>query len=179
MVDAEVALHFRVAYNAPTSLWVCRRPLLRTVPLYDMREEYYSPKDKCVPLLHGCPRVADLQRGRALEDQAPSWGNQLVVLTVFSFTLASCISSAQIVNESASGGTALYTYIEEQDVLSSPGRRDALRLLEEKCPAGYRISREGEIPRVDQAVDRAWMGQLSRDGQVTREKRWAIQFSCK
>ena len=32
---------------------------------------------------------------------------------------------------------------------------------------------------VDQAVDRAWMGQLSRDGQVSREKRWAIQFACK
>jgi hypothetical protein len=144
-----------------------------------MREEYYPRKDESEPLLQSSLGVADLQRGHALEAQAPSWGNQLVVLTVFSFTLASCISSAQIVNESASGGTVLYTYVEEQDVLSSPGRRDALHLLEEKCPAGYRISREGEIPRVDQAVDRAWMGQLSRDGQVTREKRWAIQFSCK
>jgi hypothetical protein len=101
------------------------------------------------------------------------------MLIAFSCTLASCLPNAQIVNESASGGTALYTYVEEQDVLSSPERRDALRLLEEKCPAGYRISREGEVPRVDQAVDRAWMGQLSRDGQVSREKRWAIQFACK
>lgn len=73
----------------------------------------------------------------------------------------------------------LYAYLEEQDVLSSPERREALRLLAEKCPTGYRISREGEVARIDQAVDRAWMGQLSRDGQVSRERRWAIQFACK
>ena len=73
----------------------------------------------------------------------------------------------------------LYSYVEEQDVLTSPGRQDALRRLEDKCPIGYRIVREGEVPRVDAAVDRAWRGQVSRDGQVSREKRWAIQFACK
>ena len=132
-------------------------------------------------------RVARLQYGRAglgqareePEPQAPSRGNQLVVLVVFSLALASCVSNAQMVNETATGGTALYSYVEEQDVLTSPGRQDALRLLEEKCPTGYRISQEGEVPRVDLAVDRAWMGQLSRDGQVSRERRWAIQFACK
>jgi hypothetical protein len=110
---------------------------------------------------------------------APSLGIQLIVLVVVSFTLASCIPYAQLVNETATGGTILYSYVEEQDVLTSPGRKDALLLLEEKCPAGYRIAREGEVPRIDQVVDRAWMGQVSRDGQVSRERRWAIQFSCK
>jgi hypothetical protein len=101
------------------------------------------------------------------------------VLLGLSFTLASCAPNAQLTNETAMGGTALYSYVEEQDVLTSPGRRDALRLLGEKCPAGYRISREGEVPRIDQAVDRAWMGQISSNGQVSREKGWAIQFACK
>ena len=152
-----------------------------------MREEYYPRKDTFVPRLQSSTRVASLQRGRAStyqahkgpEPQKLSLGNQLVVLIVFSFTLASCAPNAQLVNEAATGGTALYSYVEEQDVLTSPGRQDALRLLGEKCPTGYRISREGEVPRVDQAVDRAWMGQVSRDGQVSREKRWAIQFACK
>ena len=152
-----------------------------------MREEYYPQKDTVVsPLQHGS-RVVNLHPWQAwlgethkgFEPHAPSVGNQLAVLIVFSFTLASCIPHAQIVNETSTGGTAVYTYVEEQDVLTSPGRKDALLLLEEKCPAGYRISGEGEIPRIDQAVDRAWMGQLSRDGQVSREKRWAIQFACK
>ena len=127
------------------------------------------------------------QRRRTVLDQSPeklaphvlSWRSQLIMLVAVSFTLASCIPHAEFVNETATGGTVLYTYVEEQDVLTSSGRQDALRLLAEKCSAGYRISREGEIPRVDQAVDRAWMGQLSRDGQVSREKRWAIQFACK
>jgi hypothetical protein len=152
-----------------------------------MREEYYPQKDNVVLPLRSGSRIANLQGGRAWLDQAhkgsephaPSLGNHLAVLIVLSFTLASCIPHAQIVDETATGGTALYSYVEEQDVLTSPGRQDALRLLGEKCPAGYRISREGEVPRIDQAVDRAWMGQLSRDGQVSREKRWAIQFACK
>jgi hypothetical protein len=152
-----------------------------------MREDYYPRKDNFVSPLQSGSRVANLQRGRASLDQAhkgtgshePSLGSQLVVLVVLSLTLASCAPNAQLVNETATGGTALYSYVEEQDVLTSPGRQDALRLLGEKCPAGYRISREGEVPRIDQAVDRAWMGQISSNGQVSREKRWAIQFSCK
>jgi hypothetical protein len=84
-----------------------------------------------------------------------------------------------MINETATGGTVIYQYIEEQDVLTSRGRKDALRLLEGKCPHGYRISREGQIAQVDQAVDRAWMGQVSRDGQPSKERRWAIQFVCK
>lgn len=152
-----------------------------------MSEEYYPRKDTFVPPLQSGTTIANLQRGRASIYQArkrpgfhePSLGSQLVVLIVLSLTLASCVPHAQIVNETTTGGTALYSYVEEQDVLTSPGRKDALRLLGEKCPAGYRISREGEVPRVDQAVDRAWMGQVSRDGQVSREKRWAIQFACK
>jgi hypothetical protein len=152
-----------------------------------MRDDYYSLKDNFVPRLQSGTTIANLQRGRASLDQAhkgtephtPSFGNQLVVLTVFSFTLASCAPNAQVVNETATGGTVLYSYVEEQDVLTSPGRQDALRLLEEKCQAGYRISREGEVPRIDEAVDRAWMGQISSNGQVSREKRWAIQFACK
>lgn len=98
---------------------------------------------------------------------------------MLSFTLVSCTQNAQLVNETATGGTVIYSYVEEQDVLTSPGRHDALRLLEDKCSTGYRIAREGEVPRVDPAVDRAWRGQISRDGQVSREKRWAIQFVCK
>jgi len=130
-----------------------------------MREGDYQRKDRLPP---HCPEASER-----------AWGKQLALLAVLSLALASCATNAQLVNETASGGTLLYPYIDEQDVLSSPERRDALRMLSEKCPAGYRISREGEVPRIDEAVDRAWMGQLSRDGQVSRERRWAILFTCK
>jgi hypothetical protein len=132
-----------------------------------MREDYYYPrKDK--NLIPNSPK-----------HRAPAWGGQLVALVVLSMTLANCAPTADMVAETATGGAVLYSYIEEQDVLSSPGRKDALVLLDEKCPAGYHVVREGEVPRIDRAVDRAWMGQVSRDGQVSREKHWAIQFVCK
>ena len=176
MDDGEVALQIRVDYNAPPHFGYAEGHHISPSPC--MREDYYPRKDTCVSRLQS-GRASIYQAHKGPEPHKLSVGSQLVVLLVFSFTLASCIPHAQIVNETATGGTVLYSYVEEQDVLTSPGRKDALLLLEEKCPAGYRISREGEVPRVDQAVDRAWMGQVSRDGQVSREKRWAILFSCK
>jgi hypothetical protein len=152
-----------------------------------MRKASNPLKDNCVPPLQSGTMVASLQYGRSSIYQAHKWpvfhepslGKQLVGLVVFSFLVASCTPSARIVNETATGGTVLYSYVEEYDVLTSPGRKDALRLLDEKCPTGYRISREGEVPRISKAVDRAWMGQVSSNGQVSREKDWAIQFACK
>lgn len=90
-----------------------------------------------------------------------------------------CASSAKMLRESENGGTIVYPYFDEQDVLSSPNRRDALRLLEAKCPGGSRITREGQIPRISQAVDETWKGQVSGNGQVSRELQWAIQFTCR
>ena len=180
-----MAPHIRVDYNVPPPFWYTEGQHISPFPC--MREEYYLRTDTYIPRLQGSTTITSLQRRHASiyqahkgpEPQKRSLGNQLVVLVVFSFTLVSCASNAQLVNETATGGTVLYSYVEEQDVLTSPGRHDALLLLGEKCPAGYRISREGEVPSVGQAVDRAWMGQVSRDGQVSREKRWAIQFTCK
>jgi hypothetical protein len=115
----------------------------------------------------------------SLQSHESAWGKQLVVLVGLSLLLAGCGSNVEIVNETPLGGTVVYPYIEEQDVLTSQERKDAIRLLSEKCPAGFRISHEGEVSRIDQGVDRAWMGQISRDGQVSRERRWAILFTCK
>jgi hypothetical protein len=180
-----VAQHIRVDYNVPPPFWYAEGYYFSPFPC--MREDYYLRKNICVPRLQSGTTITSLQRGRASIYQAhkgpethePSLGSRLIVLIVFTFTLASCASNAQLVNETATGGTVLYSYIEEQDVLTSQGRQDALRFLGEKCPAGYRISREGEVPRISQAVDRAWMGQISSNGQVSREKDWAIQFACK
>jgi hypothetical protein len=93
--------------------------------------------------------------------------------------MCGCASSAKLLIESDQGGTVVYPYVNDQDVLSSTNRRDALRLLDAKCPGGYRIAREGQVPRISQVVDQTWKGQVSGDGQVSRERQWAIQFTCK
>lgn len=87
--------------------------------------------------------------------------------------LAGCASQARLVNETATGGAIVYPFLYEQDVLSSSSRRDALQLLAKKCPSGYRIVREGETARINQAIDKAW------NGQISSEKLWTIQFTCK
>lgn len=106
------------------------------------------------------------------------WGLPMAGVCAMAVILG-CASSARMLTESENGGTIVYPYFDEQDVLSSPARRDALRLIEAKCPAGSRISREGQIPRISQAVDQTWKGQVSGNGQVSREMQWAIQFTCR
>lgn len=92
---------------------------------------------------------------------------------VLMIMLAGCASQARLVKETATGGTITYPVLHEQDVLSSTGRYDALQLLEKKCSNGYRIIREGETARINQAIDKAW------NGQIPPEKIWTIQFECK
>ncbi|HSE59587.1 MAG TPA: hypothetical protein VLA99_12870, partial [Nitrospiraceae bacterium] len=60
----------------------------------------------------------------------------------------------------------------ESDILTSAGRRDAVRMIREKCPNGSRIVKEGAIPKVSEAADRAWRGQMGND------RLWGIQFTC-
>src|ERR1043165_10090981 len=51
------------------------------------------------------------------EEYHPRKANILIVLIV-SMALASCASNVRIINETATGGTVLYPYIEEQEVLT-------------------------------------------------------------
>jgi hypothetical protein len=75
-------------------------------------------------------------------------------------------------SETPRGGTITYSIKDEGEVLSSPARRDALALIEEKCGKDYRIVREGRVARVNQRADRIWQG------QITEEMVWAVQFTC-
>jgi hypothetical protein len=57
--------------------------------------------------------------------------------------------------------------------MGSRHRRDALQLMERKCPAGYTVVKEGEV---------AGYGSMSsvegHEGEATG-RRWGIQFRCK
>ena len=77
-----------------------------------------------------------------------------------------------MLRDTPAGGVVSYPFETESDVLTTAGRRAALRLVGEKCPHGYRIVKEGEVPKVSKKADRAWRGQISRD------RLWAIEFTC-
>lgn len=85
---------------------------------------------------------------------------------------AGCGHEATLVRDTADGGLVSYRYQTDGEVLASQGRRDAFRLIGNKCPAGSRIVQEGEIPKVSKAADRAWRGQMGTD------RLWGIQFIC-
>jgi hypothetical protein len=87
--------------------------------------------------------------------------------------LDGCGHEASLQRETPTGGLVTFSFQSEADILSSAGRRDALRLMEEKCPSGAGIIKEGELPKVSRAADRAWGPQIGTD------RIWGIQFQCK
>jgi hypothetical protein len=95
-----------------------------------------------------------------------------MILMVMSVVGASCGHEASLQRETSVGGLVTYPIQNDSDVLSSAGRRDALRLMKDKCPHGSRVTKEGEVPKVSQAADRAWRGQMGAD------RIWGIQFTC-
>lgn len=95
----------------------------------------------------------------------------LIALTVM-MVLGGCGHEASLLRETSTGGLVTYPIQTDTDVLSSAGRRDALRIMKDKCPQGSRVTKEGEIPKVSQAADRAWRGQMGTD------RIWGIQFTC-
>lgn len=87
-------------------------------------------------------------------------------------SLNSCGHEASLTRETATGGVVTWSVQSDGDILSSAGRRDALRLIKDKCPNGSRIIKEGEIPKVSASADRLWRGQMGND------RIWGIQFTC-
>jgi len=95
-----------------------------------------------------------------------------MTLTIATLVGGGCGHEASLRHETSTGGLVTYSVQNDGDVLSSAGRRDALRLMNDKCPHGSRVIKEGEVPKVSQAADRAWRGQMGTD------RLWGIQFTC-
>lgn len=95
-----------------------------------------------------------------------------LVLVLLLAGTAGCAHEATFTRETEQGGLLSYPFQSDAEILSSSGRRDAMQRMAEKCPKGSRIVREGEIPKVSRAADRAWRGQMGT------ERLWGIEFVC-
>jgi hypothetical protein len=93
--------------------------------------------------------------------------------TVAVLALAGCSHPARMLQERPDGGTVVYPVSDDRDVLASAGRTDAIKMIEEKCPHGYRVTKQGETLRINPQIDRAWRG------QIASERQWGIEFVCK
>lgn len=98
--------------------------------------------------------------------------HETVTVLSIAFSIAACGHEASMTRETSTGGLVTWSVQSDGDILSSAGRRDALRLIKKKCPQGSRIVREGEVPKVSQTADRNWRGQMGTD------RIWGIQFTC-
>lgn len=96
----------------------------------------------------------------------------LLRVLILALAAGSCGHQASLTRESTTGGIVTFPIQAEADILSSAGRRDALRVMKDKCPHSFRIVKEGELPKVSQTADRLWRGQISTD------RIWGIQFTC-
>lgn len=94
----------------------------------------------------------------------------LAMLVAFS----GCGEGAMLVKDLDTGGVVVYPYRTEQGNLLSSFRKEAVHLMEQQCPGGYTIIREGESKgRLRQASP------LAGSNDVVEERRWGIQFQCK
>ena len=84
-----------------------------------------------------------------------------------------CSDAVRLTQETESGGIVTYLYKEDRGgPMGSPYRREALNIIDQKCPGGYRVIRDGEVKgSTVSSVE-------GQEGEVTG-RRWGIQFRCK
>ena len=97
----------------------------------------------------------------------------LCICVVAAF-LTGCSDAVQLMHETDNGGLVTFLFKEDRGgPMGSPHRKEALKLLDKKCPAGYTVMREGEM---------RGYGSMSsvegQEGEVTG-RRWGMQFRCK
>lgn len=103
--------------------------------------------------------------------------NQLKTLVcgvAIALIYAGCSDAVQLTHETEAGGVVTYVFKEERGgPMGSPYRKDAVNLMDKKCPAGYLVIRDGEVKGygITSSME-------SLDGEVTG-RRWGIQFRCK
>ena len=102
--------------------------------------------------------------------------NQLKTILCAAMMLlcSACSEAVLLTHETETGGVVTYLFKEDRGgPMGSPHRKDALKVMEKKCPSGYMVVKDGEVQGY---------GSLSSvEGQEDEAtgRRWGIQFRCK
>ncbi len=86
---------------------------------------------------------------------------------------AGCGEGAKLVQADEQGGVATYPYREQVGHMATRFRGEAIQLIEEHCPGGYAIIKEGEVQGRNRITS------TLTGGEVVTEHRWGIRFRCK
>lgn len=88
--------------------------------------------------------------------------------------LVGCSDAVQLTHETETGGIVTYLYKEDRGgPMGSRHRKEALKVIDKKCPAGYVVMRDGEVKGTPMISGQE--GQTEEDAS----RRWGIQFRCK
>jgi hypothetical protein len=99
-----------------------------------------------------------------------------VLLLALPAVAAACGGNGvRLAQELDNGGVVVYPFKSEQGHMLSTFRKDAVRIMEEKCPSGHTIVREGETKGRSRLAGPIQAG----GGEMIQERRWGIQFQCK
>ena len=96
-----------------------------------------------------------------------------VLCLAFLLVTVGCSDAVQMTHETEQGGVVSYLFKEDRGgPMGSPHRKAALKLIDQKCPSGYTVLRDGELKGYNMS---------SVEGQEgdTTNRRWGIQFRCK
>lgn len=96
------------------------------------------------------------------------------VLCIILVATGGCGAGVKMAQESEHGGIVVYPYKSEQGPVLSSFRKDAVHMMEERCPSGHTIIREGETKGRSRLS-----GPVQTGGEIIQERRWGIQFQCK
>lgn len=100
--------------------------------------------------------------------------SKTVFCTAILLVCTGCSDAVSLTRETDSGGVVTYLFKEDRGgPMGSPHRRDALKVMDKKCPTGYTVVKDGEVQGY---------GSMSsvegQEGEATG-RRWGIQFRCK
>jgi len=88
--------------------------------------------------------------------------------------LSGCSDAVKMTHETENGGVVSYLFKEDRGgPMGSPHRKEALKLIDKKCPAGYVVVRDGEMKGYS-----SMSSVEGQEGEITN-RRWGIQFRCK
>jgi hypothetical protein len=102
--------------------------------------------------------------------------SRLVVVAFMTIVLtcAACAEGARFTELDEAGGVIVYPLKKDREsIYSSKFRAEALKMMADHCPRGYRIIREGETQGQTTNTGR------DDDAMLTTRRFWGFQFQCK
>ena len=96
------------------------------------------------------------------------------VLLAVLLVCAGCSQAVMLTHETDNGGVVTYLFKEDRGgPMGSPHRREAIQVMEKKCPSGYTVIKDGEMQGFGS------MSTVEGAAGDVIGRRWGMQFRCK